>query len=348
MTLIVPYSTAQVSFQLNNEIGQEGSNSKTYLAHDSQLDAQIVVKKVLKASLPSVDQYFEESRTLYLGTHPNVVQLHYACQDNDHIYIAMPYYSRGSLNALMDSRFLTVREIVTLGCQIAAGLHNIHSKGLIHFDIKPDNILLSDRGEALVSDFGLSRRINRTGIAGQDRLYFKMCPPESYKSDEHDVRFDIYQLGLTLYRMCAGNAEFYRQFAQFGVSTSTFDSNAFKVAVRNGQFPDRSKLPEHIPARLRSVIKGCLEPDLANRTRAAIEVANGLAQVDEKLDWHYSVSTTERQWVRFSDGMQYQIAVKNDGSSYAQKGRDGKLSRITAYCDPSISSTSLKKFLKET
>jgi eukaryotic-like serine/threonine-protein kinase len=349
MTVIKPYNKAEVAFQLGKEIGHEGSNSQTFVAHDDQLDAQIVIKKLRKTSIASVDQYFEESKILYLSSHPHVVQVIYACQDADHIYIAMPYYAKGSLNTLMNSRFLRVREIVTLGCQIAAGLHNIHSKRLIHFDVKPDNVLLSDRGEALVSDFGLSKRIGHAGTAEQDRLYFKMCPPEAYKSEQHTSAFDVYQFGLTLYRMCVGNEEFYRQFASFGTTAANFRRDEFKVAVRNGQFPDRDMLPEHIPARLRSVIKDCLAPEPTDRTTAVIEAANGLAQVDEKLDWQYTVSAQGREWSRRSDTMEYRISVGHDGSAYAQKGRiGGSFSRISAYCTPAISTATLKKFLKET
>ncbi len=90
------------------------------------------------------------------SAHPNVVQIHYACYDADRIYLAMPYYRKGSVTSLITDKYMTVREIVTVGCQVLSGLHNIHSKGLIHFDVKPDNILLSDRGEALLSDFGLA------------------------------------------------------------------------------------------------------------------------------------------------------------------------------------------------
>jgi serine/threonine protein kinase len=180
------------------------------------------------------------------------------------------------------------------------------------------------------------------------RLYFKMCPPEAFTEQPHGPAFDVYQLGLTLYRMCTGNDEFYRQFATYGTTPSTFDRNRFKVAVRNGQFPDRDKFPEHIPSRLRSVIKACLESDVGQRTASALNVANGLAQVDEKLDWSYSVTPASRAWSRRSDTMEYRIEVKSDGSSYAQKGSiGGKLSRITEYCKPSINSSSIKKFLKE-
>jgi serine/threonine protein kinase len=103
------------------------------------------MKQIAKADLDSPGNFFDEASALYASAHPNVVQIHYACEDTDSIYLAMPYYRRGSVSGLVTGRHMTVREIVTIGCQVISGLHNIHSKGLIHFDVKPDNILLSDR-----------------------------------------------------------------------------------------------------------------------------------------------------------------------------------------------------------
>lgn len=217
-----------------------------------------------------------------------MVPIHYACEDTDHVFIAIPYYVSGSLNSMIDARYLTVREIVIFGCQIASGLHNIHSKRLIHFDIKTDNILLSDRGEALISDFGLAQQTNFAGTAEQDRMYFKMLPPEAHQTSTFSSAFDIYQFGLTLYRMCNGNAEFLRQFGKYGPA-ATLDRDQFKYDLRNGLFPDRDVFLEHIPTRLRRLVKRCLEPDPSQRFPSAIEVANELAQVDDKLDWQYSV-----------------------------------------------------------
>lgn len=155
-----PYNTAQIVFDLDTEIGQNGRNSQTYTARDHQLDAEIVIKKIEKGKLNSPVEFFDESKALYASSHPNVVPVHYACEDATHIYIAMPFYRNGSVNELITGKFMTVREIVKVGCQVLSGLHNIHSKGLIHFDVKPDNILLSDRGEALISDLGkLSKQI---------------------------------------------------------------------------------------------------------------------------------------------------------------------------------------------
>lgn len=346
--MLKPYSRAEVSFDLRQEIGQEGANSKTYVAHDDQLDAEIVIKKIPKSELQSIDSFFEESRILYLSNHPNVVQVYYACQDADSIFIAMPYYRRGSLNALIDSRYLTVREIIVLGCQMASGLHNIHSKRLVHFDIKPDNVLLSNRGEALISDFGLSRRLNTSGTAGQDRMYFKMRPPEAYGTSEFTRVFDIYQFGLTLYRMCCGNTAFEEQFAQFGATQATFDREAFKFAVRNGRFPNRGAFEDHIPDRLRRIVKKCLEPDPAERFQAAIDVSNELAQVEDRLDWQFERQGTTRVWTRGDDSRGYRLTVDAGGTARAEKTVSGNTTRITGYCKAGITSREIRRFLGET
>lgn len=347
--MLKPYSKAEVSFDLRQEIGQEGSNSNTYIAHDDQLDAEIVIKKIPKSALESVDKFFEESKILYLSSHPNVVQVYYACQDAESIFIAMPHYQRGSLNALINSRYLTVREIVILGCQIASGLHNIHSKRLVHFDIKPDNVLLSDRGEALISDFGLSRRLNFAGVAEQDRMYFRMRPPEAYGTTEFTRAFDIYQLGLTLYRMCNGNALFDEQFFQFGATAATFDRDGFKFAVRNGRFPDRDAFEDHIPDRLRRVIRKCLMPEPAERFSSAIDVSNELAQVDDRLDWRFERQGTARVWGRGDGTKSYRLVVEANGTSVAEKTTEsGRTMRIKDYCKTKITSREIRRFLGET
>jgi len=347
--VIKPYNKAEVSFDLLREIGQEGSNSTAFVAYDHQLDAEIVIKKIPKSDLDSVDSFFDESKILHLSSHPNVVPVHYACQDADSIFIAMPYFKRGSLNALINARFLTVREIVSLGCQIASGLHNIHSKRLVHFDIKPDNVLLSDRGEALISDFGLSRRLNGAGMAGQDRFYLKMRPPEAYDLPEYTPAFDLYQFGITLYRMCNGNAAFHDQFNRFGLTPAAFDRDGFKFDVRNGRFPDRSIFEEHIPQRLRRLIKKCLEPNPDDRFKAAIEVANELAQVDERLDWQFSTDGTSRTWVRGDGDKEYQLTVDKSQTALAEKTiACGRRMRIPAYCKTGIVPIEIRRFLGET
>jgi eukaryotic-like serine/threonine-protein kinase len=117
---------AELNFEFLEEIGHEGQNSRTFLSRDPQLDTAIAIKQVEKAQLASADNFFDESRRLYASAHQNVVQILYACYDDDHIYLAMPYYSRRSLNSIIAARFMTVREIVTMGCHVLSGLATMH------------------------------------------------------------------------------------------------------------------------------------------------------------------------------------------------------------------------------
>lgn len=347
--MLKPYNKAELAFQLGDEIGHEGQNSKVFIAHDQQLNARLVIKQMAKATFPNTEEYFAESSILYLSEHPNVVPIHYACQDAEHVYIAMPYYEHGSLNCLMNQRFLTVREIVKFSSQFLSGLHNIHSKKLIHFDIKPDNILLSDQMQALVSDFGLARLIAANGLAGQDRGYIKMFPPEAFETEEFSIAFDIYQAGLTLYRMCVGNEEFYRQFDSYG-GADDFDRASFKVDVRNGNFPTRGNYPEHIPQALINVIKKCLEPDPASRYTAVIEIVNAMAEIEEKLlDWQYSVQPDgQRKWEKGIDDRPIMMIIDvNDNSQATKMGPSGQTRKINEYCVESINRAKIKAFLKE-
>lgn len=344
--MLKPLNRAEVQFDFLKEIGADGRNSRTFLANDHQLDAQIVIKQIEKSKLASASNFFDESKALYASAHPNVVQVHYACQDADHVFVAMPFYPNGSVKGLITGRHMTVREIVTIGCQVLSGLHNIHSKGLIHFDVKPDNILLSKRNEGLISDFGQAKQMNFSGVAAQDRHYMKMYAPEALTTDQFKLTFDIYQFGLTLYRMCNGNEAFYEQFDKYGPPAS-FDRDAFRYDLRNGKFPDRKCFPPHIPSRLRTIVRKCLQTDPSNRYQTALDVANDLAAVDgATLDWRLSESTAKRMWTKNEHGTKCELSVLTDGSSECFKTVGaGTPRRVKEACQGSFPDKDIAKFL---
>lgn len=340
--------TAELSFHLVDEIGHEGKNSKVFTAKDLQLGADIVVKKMLKKDFSDIDEYFTEASLLYLSSHPNVVPIYYGCQDEDHIYLAMPHYKNGSLKQRISMGPISVREIIVYSTQVLSGLHNIHSKGLIHFDIKPDNILLSGRNEALLSDFGLTKQTSFSGIAGQDRIYGKMVPPEAFCTPNFNNQFDIYQIGLTMHRMCVGDATFYAEYTSF-IEGDSLNRHRFRHAVLNGQFPNLNQYPEHIPQALINTIKKCLARDLSQRYSAAIAVVNDLADIDgELLDWQMLSNGSERKWTKqLTDGRQYELLVNTDGSSNATKtSAKGNTQRVTPYCKHNINRSEIKRFLR--
>ncbi|MBR0672570.1 serine/threonine-protein kinase [Neoroseomonas soli] len=341
-----PYNKAQLTFDLVKEIGQSGRNSKTYISRDHQLDAEIVIKQIAKKELASPENFFDESKALYASAHPNVVQIHYACEDAESIYLAMPYYRRGSVKEMITGKHMTVREVVAIGCNVLTGLHNIHSKKLIHFDVKPDNVLISDRGEGLLSDFGLAKQMNFSGIAGQDRLYTPMTPPEATRGDHFDVTFDIYQVGLTFYRMCNGNDAFYEQLQKYRPRTS-FDRDAFRFDVRNGRFPDRKTFAAHVPSKLRNIVKKCLALKPDDRFQSAIDCANALALVDgTTLDWRLSEINGTRIWSKNENGTSYELTVKADGEATCYKSvNGGNPRRVSDGCASAMSEKEITSFL---
>lgn len=287
---------AELKFDLLQEIGHEGKNSNVWTADEKQFDAIIAVKKIQKKDFVDFNEYYLEAKKLYSSEHQNVVQVKYACEDLENIYIAMPFYKNGSIKKLINSRFLTVREIIRYATQFLSGVHNIHVKDLIHFDIKPDNILLSNNNEALISDFGLANRVDSFGFSNISKAYYKHLPPEYFTQSAHTMLYDIYNAGLTLYRMCNGENFLNNQISQF-----TSDEE-FKNAILAGSFPDRKAFLPHIPKKLQKVIVKALNIEQGLRHQSVLELVNEISVVDELLDWKYVETITEKSWSKqYSD-----------------------------------------------
>ena len=337
---------ALVSFNLGDEIGGEGKNSRTYKAHDPQLSADIVIKQISKSSIQNPAEYFSESRALYASSHPNVVQVHYACEDAGFIYLAMPFYKKGSVRSLLVKQHLTAREIVSIGCQVLTGLHNVHAKGLVHFDIKADNILLSDRGEALISDFGLAKPLSN-GQAIPEGIYDPNFPPEALQTTHFDATFDIFQTGLTLYCMSVGLEAYKAQYMAY-FQGGSFDAVKYAKDIADGTYPDRDAFPPHIPIRLKKIIKSCLEVSPSDRPSSALEVMNALAKVDgAELDWRFSQEGGDRIWRKDGAGENsYVFTIGSDGASTLTKCAAGKIARrVSDGCCADIKPRQIAKVL---
>ncbi|PFG11404.1 serine/threonine-protein kinase [Marinobacter sp. LV10MA510-1] len=340
---------AELQFELKEDIGAEGRNSDVFVAHDKQLDTELVVKRIRKNQInqDQLEEFYAEAKLLHLGSHPNVVPIHYACEDAEYVYMALPYYRAGSLKKVMNQQFLTTREIVRYACNFLSGLHHIHTKGLLHFDIKPDNILLSHRNEGLLSDFGLAVLTNAHGLAQQKKFYVKMLPPERFQDREFSSAFDIYQAGLTLYRMANGDRNFDQQFEPFVIDES-FNSELFIAAVCEGRFPDRNAFLEHIPQRLRNVIKKCLEVNPDRRYKSVLHIVNDLSDIDgAELDWRYEENQNCRQWFKENkSGVNYRCVIENMDLHAVKVSSTGAERRIIPYCKERATRADIQKFLR--
>lgn len=309
MTMEKIYSPALVSFHRIKEIGQDGRNSKVHLVHDEYMDAEIVIKEMPNKD-ESIEKLFKEAQILYASNHPNVVQIQYACKDEENIYIAMPYYKNGSIKSLMEERFLTVREIIRYSIQFISGLAHIHSKGLFHLDIKPDNILISDTNEALLSDFGLADYADENGWYHITKVYIKHIAPEYFSNDRViSNQFDIFQVGLTIYRMCIKFQEFDMQFNKF------IDGSELKDAICGGEFPSLDIFLQHIPKSLINIIKKCLQVDTSKRYQNVRQILNDLSKIkDQGLDWHYVEIGASEEWSLTNNEKITYVVTKDKGS----------------------------------
>src|ERR671935_550187 len=197
------------SYTLLEPIGH-GGMATVYRAHQETLDRTVAVK-VLSEHLATSDEFMQrftrEARTAANMQHPNVITVHDFGQDERGVpYLVLEYVDGATLADLMDDGLDDAR-IPDLLDQIAAGLDYAHARGVIHRDIKPGNILLTEEGRVVLADFGLASLLQGAshltmtgGVIGTPEY----MSPEQASGDPVDHRTDVYALGIVLYEMLTG------------------------------------------------------------------------------------------------------------------------------------------------
>lgn len=338
---MLDYTKTDLHFKILEDIGQEGKNSTVHLAHDYQLDTEIVVKKISKTDFKNESDFFDEAKKLYSSNHPNIAPIQYSCQDKDYVYITMPLFQKGSLNSLINKRPLKVSEIVKYSIDFLSGLHHIHTKRLLHCDIKPTNILITDSNDAILTDFGLARYLNDDGLTLIDKFYHLHRAPETLQTNTISNHSDIFQAGLTVYRLCNGNRFFKNQMQSFVRKDKSFDNDKFLRFIFEGKFPNRSAYLEHIPQTLRNYIRKALQPNPNDRYQTVLEFLNDLAKIDITHDWEMKPNNTGCVWTCIKDNKEYVVSVLGKDANIAEvKSTKRVLSKakethIKKYCEKS-------------
>ncbi len=204
------------TFEIVRVVGRGGMGIVLH-AIDTCLERDVAIK-VLDPELARDElartRFCREARAAASISHENVVAVHQVehDEDKDLPFLVMELISGESLEKKLErDGKLSLKEIVSIGMQTAAGLAAAHDKGLIHRDIKPGNILLEKSGQRVkLTDFGLARaaedvRLTRSGLVAGTPLYMS---PEQATGEELDARSDLFSLGVVMYELAAGEPPF--------------------------------------------------------------------------------------------------------------------------------------------
>ena len=196
-------------YAILNEIGSGGYGA-VYRARDPLRGRDVALKALTKIiDSNDLERFRREARMAHEIDHPNVISILHYGEDGGGCFIVMELMPI-SLREILENGRLSLSRSVDICRQVALGLRAAHERGVIHRDVKPDNILLDSAGAVKVTDFGLARAedlrtITATGSLIGTPLYMS---PEQWKGERPDVRSDIYSLGVVLHETLTGEAPF--------------------------------------------------------------------------------------------------------------------------------------------
>lgn len=326
-----------IQFTKGREIGQNGFNSQVFEAVEVKLGRTIAIKKILKKELKI--NYYEEAVLLNESQHPNVVTMHYAGEGKafdengiecEYVYLAMPLYKNGSLQEIIKQE-TTLIQLFKYVFGILNGMLHIHTKGILHLDLKPDNILISDKFEALITDFGVATQfdIDTSFTKNKKNLFLFLNAPETVANKDVAIQSDIYQIGILLY-ILFNKFDLKILQKKFDLSIAeTRKENILKIkeAIQKDELYPKD-FAEHIPNKVKDIILKCMKTNPNDRYKSVEEVRNDFASIDEndkRLLWQYKIDNSEKIWTRAIDSKIESCILKSTGEVSYKIYKDGQL-----------------------
>lgn len=260
-------------YEVLQKVGSGGMGF-VYKAFDTSLRRVVAIKVMaphLATNSAARRRFVREAQAAAAVAHEHVVAIHAVADQHEPPYLAMQFIEGKTLQERIDMAGpLSVREVLRIGMQTAAGLAAAHAQGLVHRDIKPANILLENGVERVkLTDFGLARAVDdasmtQSGVIAGTPLFMS---PEQARGDSIDHRSDLFSLGSVLYAMCVGHAPF-RASTTMGVIKRVCDESPRPIREVNPEVPDW----------LVKLIDKLLSKRREDRFQSAQEVASLLGQ----------------------------------------------------------------------
>jgi serine/threonine protein kinase/dipeptidyl aminopeptidase/acylaminoacyl peptidase len=279
-------------YKILNQLGS-GGMGEVYLALDTRLGRNVAVKLLpfdLARDQQRMHRFEQEARTASALNHPNVCVIHEIGKTDDgRQFIAMEYVDGLTLRARMEQRRMTVTEALDVGAQIAWALEAAHAAGVVHRDVKPENIMLRRDGYVKVLDFGIAKlnekdlpplNLNEASTAGKVHTEpgtrmgtVRYMSPEQLRERPVDERTDIWSLGVVLHEMVTGSIPFKKRTARETIA-AILERRPLSIAAFGAD----------IPEELREIIGKALRKKRRERYQKVSELAHALRKARRHVE----------------------------------------------------------------
>lgn len=264
----------------------KGGMGEVYLAEDTRLKRQVAIK-VLHADANAGDsgsrRLVREAQAAAALDHPNICSIYEVGEHEGRAFIAMQYVQGETLAARLERQPLAVSDVLEIAIAVADGLAEAHARGIVHRDIKPQNIMIAARGQVKILDFGLAKATADTEVdvetqslltqAGSISGTAPYMSPEQVKGQALDARSDIFSFGAVLYELLSGHRPFEAPTAAETIS-----------AVLTADPPPLSAHGVAVPPDVERVLRECLRKDRDQRAQSMREVRLALESVRRALE----------------------------------------------------------------
>lgn len=333
MTLPVALSPGDqvYKYTLKKQLG-DGSFGEVWLAHDQGVKNDIAVK-FLDASKVAVGKLLKEAEVGYRTNHQNLATIHYADVIDYNgaalVAVAMDYFPNGSVvGQVCAGNFVPITNAVSQTIGILRGLEYLHELDTLHNDIKPQNILVGPNGEGVLTDYGIAERTNGAATAKPAAAYRLHKAPEVIQKKQIGVRTDIYQVGMTLFRLVNGLGTVRDKLALLGPTE-------FEQLVQQGKLITASDYQLFVPNALRRIIAKAISKDPAGRYQSALEMRRALERLSFRGVWKIDGTgdfAGEDQTCRYRVALEPMRGGKFRFSAFRTRKTSGAESRAGKYC----------------